>query len=182
VNNKVQIAVTPSATATWALLLRIPAWSALTAVTINGAAVENVNAGSYCRIARAWQAGDVVELVFDFSCRVAELNRCLALQRGPLVLARDTRFNDGAIDAAVLAPGEQPLELVSAPAAAAAAGVWQAFTTKLVNDLNAEGPAGGPQEVHFCDYASAGNTWSAASRYRVWLRKGLRVAIGDHLR
>jgi len=182
VNNRVQIAVTPSATATWALLLRIPAWSALTAVTINGAAVAGVNAGSYCRIARAWQAGDVVELVFDFSCRVAELNRCLALQRGPLVLARDSRFNDGAVDATVLMPDDQPLELVAVADAATAAGVWQAFTTKLINDLTAVGPAGGPQLVHFCDYASAGNTWTATSRYRVWLRRGLRVASGDHLR
>ncbi|HQL08783.1 MAG TPA: glycoside hydrolase family 127 protein [Lentisphaeria bacterium] len=182
VNNRVQIAVTPSAKATWSLLLRIPAWSAVTSVTINGAALDGVNAGSYCRIERAWQVGDVVELVFDFSCRVAELNRCLALQRGPLVLARDARFNDGDIDAAVLVPGDQRLELATTADAATAAGVWQAFTTKLVNDLNAEGPAGGPQQIHFCDYASAGNTWTAASRYRVWLRKGLRVTIGEHLR
>lgn len=182
VQPRVRIELTPSRAARWSLLLRIPQWSGTSLVTVNGAAQEGVTAGSYYRLERSWQAGDVVELVFDFSCQLTELNRCLALQRGPLLLARDARFQDGDIDDAVLVPGDGSLELTDCGEMAAKNGMWQVFSTKLVRDLNAEGPAGGPQEVHFCDYASAGNDWTAASRYRVWLRKGLRVTIGDHLR
>jgi len=32
-----------------------------------------------------------------------------------------------------------------------------------------------PHPVHFCDFASAGNTWKTESLYRVWQRIPLNV-------
>jgi hypothetical protein len=38
-----------------------------------------------------------------------------------------------------------------------------------------EGEFGKPREIHFCDFASAGNIWDANSRYKVWIKKTLHV-------
>jgi hypothetical protein len=43
----------------------------------------------------------------------------------------------------------------------------------LGTDLEGEGR--NVKQIHFCDFASAGNTWSPDSRYRVWIRQTLNV-------
>ncbi len=89
----VEIAVSPAEPVKFNLYLRIPAWSRVTSVSINGKpAGEKPAPGSYLAIQRQWTAGDVVRVVFDMSARavvsnprVQENYRRAAVERGPLV-------------------------------------------------------------------------------------------------
>ena len=83
----VAVEVVSSPDAPWTLSLRIPAWART--ATIDG---QQVNAGEYARITRAWGAGDEVQLELDVSPRLTTANPrvdairgCLAVERGPIV-------------------------------------------------------------------------------------------------
>ncbi len=63
----------------------------------------------------------------------------------------------------------KPVDLTSVSAKDPA--IWLAFTAKLRIGMNLETEEGRtPRPVHFCDFASAGNTWQEASLCRVWQR------------
>ena len=150
--------------------LRIPAWSAKTTVKVNGQPVEGVKAGSYCTIARTWTIGDVVEIFFDMTVRAHVLNNHVAFTRGPIALARDTRFNDGDINEVFrrrsIKDG-QAMEFASVRAPSE--DIWMAYSASLPIGTHTEHPDGRrPQTVFFCDYASAGNLWQPSNAYRVW--------------
>lgn len=83
----VAVEVVSSPDAPWTLSLRIPAWART--ATIDG---QQVNAGEYARITRAWGAGDEVQLELDVSPRLTTANPrvdairgCRAVERGPIV-------------------------------------------------------------------------------------------------
>lgn len=161
----VKVLVNPEKSEKFVLKLRIPAWSARTVVKVNGEAVDGVSAGNYLAIDRTWQKGDVVTLGFDMRGRVHKLNHCLAVTRGPVVLARDSRFGDGFVDESLrLVEKDGYVELTENKDKGFA---WQSFFVKvykgLYNEFNHEG------QIKMCDYGSAGNTWDKAQRYRVWL-------------
>jgi len=75
--------------------LRIPAWSAKTEVKLNGKVLDGVAAGSYFTIERDWKLGDIVEVKFDMPVVAHTLDHHVAFTRGPVLLARDSRFADG---------------------------------------------------------------------------------------
>lgn len=165
-NGNVQITVNPQRETSFTIGLRIPAWSQKTAVEVNGQKVEGVRAGQYCLIERTWKAGDRISLTTDIKARLIEMNDMQAIERGPVVLARDTRFRDGYIDEACLIPTHDgnivDLEPISAPK-----DMWMAFRLTMPRGAyNTE-----TFVTNFCDFASAGNTWNQAERYRVWLPK-----------
>ena len=88
------------------------------------------------------------------------------------MLARDSRFNDGFIDeTAVVVSKDGYVELtpVEAPEFA-----WMTFTAPLILGTDLEGSSAA-RPVHFCDFASAGDTWDKSQRYRVWLPRTLNV-------
>jgi hypothetical protein len=90
------------------------------------------------------------------------------------VLARDTRFADGVVDeAAVIKHQKNIVELV--PSEQKPDNIRMSFTAPLVLGTNLEGEFRNPKQVHFCDFASAGNTWDENSRYRVWIPLTLNV-------
>ena len=136
-------------------------------VTVNGEAVDGVVSGDYLSLNRRWQTGDSVAIGFDMPTRAVSLHGMTALTRGPILLARDTRFGDGYVDECVTiattADGTVSVTPVEAPE-----GMWMAFTTKMVCGTYADGTLD-RRTVHLCDFASAGNTWDEKTRYRVWL-------------
>lgn len=156
------------------IALRIPLWSKNTSVLVNGDKVEGIISGSYLKVAKLWQNNDKIQIKFDMQAQLVEMNGYQAIIRGPVLLARDTRFNDGYVDeAAIIQSKNQTIELKTA--AAKPDNVWMAFSAPLVLGTDLEGEFGKPKQVLFCDFASAGNNWEASSRYRVWVKKTLNV-------
>ncbi|MEH3089362.1 MAG: glycoside hydrolase family 127 protein [Microbacterium arborescens] len=81
-----------AATGAMPLHLRIPGWSSDAQLRVNGDAVPVTGPGTYTRIDRAWQTGDVVELTLPMPVRMLrghrlaeELTNQVAVQRGPVV-------------------------------------------------------------------------------------------------
>ncbi len=150
--------------------LRIPAWSAKSEVKINGEGLEGVKAGAYFTINREWSLGDIVEVRFDMPVIAHTFDHNVAFTRGPVLLARDSRFKDGDMTdpfrrgikdgqtmptfAAVRAPSDD---------------IWMAFSATLPIGSHTENPeARLPSTVFFCDYASAGDKWTKDNFYRTW--------------
>jgi DUF1680 family protein len=80
-------------TGPWTLSLRIPAWSETTRIGLPGVPVEpSPIENGYARIARTWNAGDVVEMDLSMTPRLTEghpwiesTRGSVAIERGPLV-------------------------------------------------------------------------------------------------
>ena len=155
------------------LRLRIPAFSSGTVVKVNGSPLSGaIQAGTYLDVRRDWQPGDKVEIAFDMPVRLHRRGDYVAFTRGPVCLARDTRFGDGALDEEVRVDRLTPevldsFSLVRPPAT----DMFMAVSVALPGGCHAENPDAGalPTTVHFTDFASAGNSWQPADRYRVWL-------------
>ncbi len=146
---QVDIRVDPAREESFALRLRIPRWSWETSVSVNGAPATT-RSGAWAVLDRRWQPGDQVRLRLDLRARTVTQAGHAAVVRGPLALARDVRLG-GNIDEPVTL-GALAVRSVAPPS-----GIETAFA----------GPEG---KVVLCDYASAGNTWDARSRYRTWMR------------
>ena len=172
VGGRIEIEVTPEKAATFMLSLRIPMWSALDRVkaTVNGEPLK-VDAYGWLPILREWKAGDKITLELDMRGRLVEQNNYQAIVRGPVTLARDSRFGDGFVDeTSEVEHKDGYVELTPVGSDFA----WMAFTApmKLGTDLEGSGEA---KQIHLCDFGSAGNTWERSVRYRVWLPKTLNV-------
>ncbi|MBQ9430877.1 MAG: glycoside hydrolase family 127 protein [Kiritimatiellae bacterium] len=155
------------------LSLRVPAWCARATVKVNGQQVDaqSVKAGSYCNISRDWKIGDVVEADFELTLRVHELDHYVAFTRGPVLLARDSRFNDGPLDEVIrrgMVTKDRPPQYflqVRSPSD----DIWMTFSATIPLGSHHENPEGfNWPEIRFCDYASAGNLWQPSNSYRVW--------------
>ena len=157
----------------FALRLRIPAFSSNTVVKVNGKPFEGaVAAGSYCEIRRRWSRTDEVSVAFELPVRMHRLGEHVAFTRGPVALARDSRFNDGALDDEINVAKFRPetlgtFALVQVPDPE----MFLAVAAILPSGSHPENPDGGiyPQAIHFTDYASAGDLWRPDCRFRVWL-------------
>ncbi len=160
------------------LRLRIPSWSEKTQVKLNGKTLDGVMAASYFLIDRVWKLGDIVEVRFDMPVVQHVLDHHVAFTRGPVLLARDSRFNDGdltepirscvgddvrggAKDGAVM----PTFTSVRTPSEE----FWMTFSAILPLGSHHANPEGAnPASVFFCDYASAGNRWRRENYYRTW--------------
>ncbi len=150
--------------------LRIPAWSAKTAVKLNGNVLDGVRAGGYFAIDRDWKLGDIIEIKFDMPVVAHTLDHHVAFTRGPVLLARDSRFADGDMTEP-FRRGIKDGQIMSMFSAVRTPSddIWMAFSATLPIGSHTENPeAGNPSTMFFCDYASAGNTWTRANFYRTW--------------
>ncbi len=172
---------------------RIPAWAGpRTSVRLNGKPLAGVKAGSYFTVAHEWRLGDVVEIDFEMpvvahtiadrpasapdafagkNAKATVRPHYVAFTRGPVLLARGSRFGDGDM----MDPYRQgqfrdgqPVSGFSA-VRAPSDDIWMAFNAVLPIGSHTENPEGRyPGAVTFCDYASAGNTWHRDNSYRTW--------------
>jgi len=121
----VRINVKPQKTEIFAVKLRIPAWSVITTLKVNGIA-QTVTPGTYKSLERKWAAGDKIELQLDMRCRIIDAPRgsnrdgdnFQALIRGPIVLSRDENI-DPDFDKPVQIKSEKgfvPVSQVNTPA------------------------------------------------------------------
>ena len=152
------------------LRLRIPAWSRKTAVKLNGKPLDGVKSGGYFTLECEWKLGDIVEIAFDMRVVAHTLAHHVAFTRGPVLLARDSRFGDGDMS--------EPFSLYSriedgqemsgfSEVRVPTDEMWMAFSAVLPIGSHHANPEGRlPSTVFFCDYASAGDTWTRANFYR----------------
>jgi hypothetical protein len=179
VSDKIEVIVTPERSESLTIAFRIPEWSINTEIAINGSAVSGITSGVYKKITRVWEKSDKVVLKMDLTGRVINLNGYQAIVRGPVVLARDTRFGDGFIyESAVIKERNGNVELM--PSMKKPSNIWMSFTAPLLLGTDLEGKFRNPLQINFCDFASAGNTWDEDSRYRVWIPKTLNVMNSDY--
>lgn len=180
-NGTVSVVVQTETPDAFLVHFRIPAWSYLTSMTVNGDEVEDLIPGSYKVLERVWKSGDTVTLVLDMRGRVVEQSNHFAIERGPIVLARDARFDEGYIDeCAVVSDESSAYAQLEREVNGTPENIWMSFTTPLLLGSNREREFGEPKPVHMCDFASAGNTWDQRSRYRVWLPKTLNVMLQEY--
>ena len=157
----------------YVLSLRIPGWCREATVKINGAdAPSKPVSGCYFDIDREWRAGDAVLVDFGMKAEIHRLGHCVAFTRGPVLLARDTRFADGPLDEPLrygALRGESSLpDFV--PVRNSNKDMQMVFGTFLPlgrHWTNENGKL--PSIVRFCDYASAANEWTPENACRVWL-------------
>lgn len=166
VDGRVQITVSPEQEEDFALYIRIPSWSRKTSAKVNGEILQ-VNPGSYARVERIWKKGDVVELIFDMGIRVIHATdldpearpeaAChVALQRGPLMLARDSRLGENVASAVSLLESDG---CVNGEASNTAA-----FDRKVEYRIRTE-----EGFITVADYASCGQGWEADMPVTVWI-------------
>ncbi len=87
----IRITVSPAKPARFPLRLRIPAWAQGARIHVNGKLLQvAVDPGTFARIERNWQAGDVIELHLPMVPTVSRhFNQSIAVMRGPLVFSFD---------------------------------------------------------------------------------------------
>ena len=154
------------------LRLRIPAWSENTEVKLNGNVLCDVRPGTYFTIEREWDFGDIAEVRFDMSVVAHTLCNHIAFTRGPILLARDSRFADGDLMEPLRRKSVEDGQRMSSFSVVRTPSddIWMAFSAVLPVGSHHENPeARLSSTVFFCDYASAGNTWRKGDFYRTWL-------------
>ncbi len=148
------------------LALRVPVWSHLTTLAVNGQLFD-AQPGKYAEITRTWRCGDTVELLLDMRTEILHPEGQLpdhnspyhvALRRGPLTLARDARLA-GDMHAPVAfaadAQGFAAVEIVEEP------------TIKCFHAFRAKQTDG--SFVELVDYASAGKKWGNRALACAWM-------------
>lgn len=163
---KVQITVSAKQEDNFALYFRIPSWSRNTSIKVNGNLIPAV-AGSYARVERIWKQGDSVELLFDMSIQVIhaidldpdarpEAACHVALQRGPLMLARDARLGEDVTSEVRLAETEGSVAAEPSDTADFERKVEYRVKTK-------------DGFITVIDYASCGQSWEKDKPVTVWI-------------
>ena len=155
----VSFAVETAEDAEFTLRIRIPAWSKTTTLTVCGESIPCVP-GSYAEISRVWSGKTTLQLRLDFHVRTvrpadygADVNGLLALEVGPLVLARDVRLGED-ITASVLPEDEVTAFPAEAP--------YNARVCYKIREQNGTW-------FTVTDYASCGSTWDENSLMSAWL-------------
>ena len=182
---KIAITVKSEAAESFELKLRNPYWSKTTKVTINGADATVVE--GYISIEKEWK-NDVIEIDFDMRTEAIYpipygkeilMNRCvwghnymvpnfdkedpiahkhIALRRGPVMLAQDSRLGystDDAIEVKVNADGYVD--------------VTDAENIPYENIVSAKVPLTDGSFMTVTDYSSAGKLWTEESKIAVWM-------------
>lgn len=166
----IRISLHPTKPEEFTLKLRIPSWSEQATLAVAGAPwAGTLSPNTYVAIKRTWKEGDTIDLNLDMRGKlVADPggSSSFAVMRGPIVLAMDKRLWKGNAPDAISVKREAfPIELALRPRTGDT-NLW------LVCSVPATSRVGGKDrdvELPMCDYASAGNTWDASSKFRVWL-------------
>lgn len=173
-----EIIVEPSKEKEFAISLRIPVWSETTSVSVNGEKIDGATPGSYLTLKRKWKKGDKIDINFDMPVKVVEQDMMQAIVRGPIVFARDSRFNDGFVDESAVVASENGV-IDNARVTAVPPFAWMTLEIPVTAGANLEG-TDADRFVKVCDFASAGNSWATDVRYRVWIPKTMNIKLKRH--
>ena len=153
------------------IFLRIPMWSNKSSLTVNGNSVSDLSPGKYIKIERKWTNGDVLELNLDMRGKVVSLGefpRNIAIIRGPVILSRDARLSEFALESTIrpMVDKEGYIDLQSCDPKNPE--VWMQFKARFMPESYMEKGAN-PVWIDLCDYASAGNAKEGHPYFKVWL-------------
>ncbi|MGN6800458.1 MAG: glycoside hydrolase family 127 protein [Ginsengibacter sp.] len=159
-----------------AIRLRIPDWSKKSMVKVNNDQINNVTAGNYVEIKRRWASNDKITIQFDMRGRLESIQNCekyAAVLAGPIVLARDTRFESTDLGT-VNSPVKNEEGYVVLNRQQPEDGSLLQFKVAFLPESYREyGPS--PIQITMCDYASAGNG-KTKSTYQVWMPQLLSLS------
>jgi len=148
------------------IALRIPGWCRNASVSVNGEQ-KNVTSSGYLTINREWEWGDVIEIHFDMKMHVVypplggsdENSKYLvALQKGPVMFARDARFGEE-IDSIVDIDCDENGNVNAAASRKASFPTEQEYEVSMKDG----------SVITVVDYQSAGKTWTSESAMTMWL-------------
>ena len=177
-DDHVQIEVNPSKVKSFAMKLRIPAWTKNASVKVNGQAMETTaGKDGYVALLREWNPGDKIQLTLPMGPRVIvgdHLNEGkIAILYGPLVLAADEALlpaGTGGMSAVSLANADVATLGVTPEPTPAALKSWPGAQVFRVNAVARRSTktlkAGAPMEIRLIPFADAGGNGSI---YKVWL-------------
>lgn len=177
----VDITINPAKETTFKLRLRIPSWSKRTRLSVNGQDVA-VSPGQYAEIDRTWTHGDRVALNLDMRVRTIEAPSGapqLALARGPLLLALDSRLVEPS-DHAVYIDTDEGGYVAEKPVTPDSSDIWMAFEVPIYTINGPVRPKDKEFNLVFCDYPSAGNQWETTNQFRTWLPQPLYLRAAFH--
>ncbi|MDD3040693.1 beta-L-arabinofuranosidase domain-containing protein [Bacteroides sp.] len=174
-DGEIRLKIDPAKAETFSIALRIPSWSKKNSIKIGEEEMENIVPETYYKITRVWKKGDVITLNLDVRGRLIHQDNHVAVVKGPVALARDSRFNDGFIDQTAQIVTHEDIYVDLNPVAEKKDWNWMSYAIPLILGTDLEGEGKEPKQVYFCDFASAGNTWSPNVRYRVWIPETLNV-------
>ncbi|MBE6629638.1 MAG: hypothetical protein E7624_02165 [Ruminococcaceae bacterium] len=152
--------------APFTVALRIPAWSRNTTLALNGELID-ATPGTYVELTRVWHCDDRIELFFDMRTEVLSPEGELpdedspyhvALRRGPLTLARDSRLQGNIHDPVCIETDAEGYATVE-PLDTVPFKYFHAFRVKQSDGTWLE----------TVDYASAGHTWDNRSLVSAWM-------------
>ena len=152
------------------IAVRKPAWSVGMKLTVNGEEVSTHESNNTLAIDRTWKKGDQIKVILDMTPVIHKAGKeqdHFAITTGPVVLSRDMRLGPVDTDDALTPLSNKnsvlEYEVVNEPRN----GFW--LTGRVRCHMESHGEKGPRVEyITFCDYASAGNTYSSDSRFRVW--------------
>ena len=162
-SGKIIIKVSPQTPENFSVRLRIPGWSQVTALRVNGELVA-ANPGTYAEINRKWAPGDLIDLQLDMRCRIIDAPRgsnragdnFQALVYGPIVLARDENIDEHYNDPVSVLSKDGYVGIV--PEKPSAPGTKMQFQVPVKNGF-----------IRMVDYASV-NNWNG-KHISTWLPK-----------
>lgn len=188
VSGRIKITIDMEESERFELLIRIPAWSIQTEMTVNGEAVEAEN--GYTKIERNWQTGDVVELQLDMRTKAIYpvsyghqvlMNKVvwganymvptydeedptaknhMALRRGPVILAQENRLGYSVDEPVDISINKDGYVDVAFP---------EKKIAPYENILELVVPLMDGTGMHVTDYASAGKLWTEESKMAAWM-------------
>lgn len=188
VSGRIKITIDMEESERFELLIRIPAWSIQTEMTVNGEAVEAEN--GYTKIERNWQTGDVVELQLDMRTKAIypvsyghqvlmnkvvwganymvptydeedpKAKNHMALRRGPVILAQENRLGYSVDEPVDISINKDGYVDVAFP---------EKKIAPYENILELVVPLMDGTGMHVTDYASAGKLWTEESKMAAWM-------------
>lgn len=148
--------------------LRVPDWSRLFTATVAGDTRQGV-AGEYLEITRTWSRGDTIRVQLDLNPQIVSgapaYPECVAVQRGPQILAVDQSLNP---NLEIWAPGlKEPADLKRV--ADRLPRSWRGTQAYTALGFDGNGSLGErPKDLLLVPLADAGQS---GGEYRVWLNR-----------
>ena len=170
------------------LLIRNPAWSKTTSLSVNGEKVETVP--GYIRVEREWVNGDIVVLELDMRTEALRpvpyghdilmnkviwnkhyivpvydvedpiAHRHIALRRGPVILAQENRLGYSV---------DEPVDICVSDEGYVAVEFPEKDTAPYPHILEVTVPLRDGGRMTVTDYASAGKLWTEESKMAAWM-------------